>query len=278
VLTIALGRVPFQVFTAFLEGRFNGPVLGVSLDDLLWAHGHLCGKELFVTMRARTIMDIAPADFDEGCTDVVLVTGARDHLNVSGGPSLPCHREAWLLCGWRDHLFGREQCPAFDSWPPPCGWGARGRRLTQDGIPVELTDQGEVAAVLTAKPRGLTGAIARIAHADEMTLREPADEAGQQELSQRCRRFVARPMGLVPLRGAIPCSQSRKSPGPCRNRQLDEHGHDAPRMLPPLRPLAMSRPDAIALASLAKYLRTRTLSHRVIASQKDRISGDDIGT
>jgi antitoxin (DNA-binding transcriptional repressor) of toxin-antitoxin stability system len=177
LLTIALGGFPFQIFTTFLERRFTGPTVRVSLHDLLRARCDLRGKERFVAMGARTIVDRYPSDFDQGFTDPVPVPGAGDHRNVSGCPSRPGHREVWPLGGLCDPLLGREPFPAFDPWASQRRRGSRWRRRVQGGIPVELTDQGQVAAVLTAKPRGLTGAIARVAHEDELTLREPADEA-----------------------------------------------------------------------------------------------------
>jgi hypothetical protein len=276
LLTIALGRFQFQVFTAFLECRFNGPTLRVSLHDLLRAQCDIGGKEIFVPMCARTIMGIDPADFDQGFPDAVPMTGASDYLNVSGCPSIPGHCEAWPPGGLCDRLLRREQFTAFDTWAPQRCTRSRWRRLIQGSIGIELTDQGQMAAVLTAKPRGLTGAIAGITHKDKMALGEPADEAGEQEPSQMCRRLMARRMGLIPFGGALQSDQGRKSPGPCRERQLDQHRHDDPLMSPPIGRVAMGRPDAITVAALAKHLRARALGDGVIASQEYRADRYDI--
>lgn len=94
MLALARGRFPFQIFTAFLERGFNGPALRVTLHNLLRVQCDIGRKEIFVTMGPCTIMDIHPSSFDEGFTNPVPVTGAGDHLNVSGCPPIPCHREA----------------------------------------------------------------------------------------------------------------------------------------------------------------------------------------
>ena len=153
---------------------------------------------------------------------------------------------------------------------------ARGRRLVQGGIAIKLADQGEVTAMLAAKPCGLAGAVARIPHKDEVALWKPAHHARQQQPGQMRWRFMARPMRLIPLRGAIQGHQDGERPGPDRERQLDQHRHDHPLMPPPIRRIAVGRAHAIAMPSLAKDVGARVFCDRIIAGQEHRARRDDM--
>ena len=63
--------------------------MDITLDDLLRAHGNVCGKDILVTMVPCPIMDVDPSDFHEVLPDAVPVTRASDDLNVSGASAIP---------------------------------------------------------------------------------------------------------------------------------------------------------------------------------------------
>jgi hypothetical protein len=56
LLAIAFGGFQFQVFTAFLECRFDGPPLRVTRHHLLRRHREIGRKEILVAMGPCTIM------------------------------------------------------------------------------------------------------------------------------------------------------------------------------------------------------------------------------
>ena len=233
-------------------------------------------EEILVAMGPCAIMDVDPTDFNEGFPDAVPVPRARDDLDVSGGAPIPRHHEAGALGRVRHDLLRGREFLAFHARASHRAARARGRRLVQGGIAIKLADQGEVTAVFATKPCGLAGAVAGIAHKDEVALWKPAHQARQQQPGQMRWRFMARPMRLIPLRGAIQGDQNRERPGPDRERQLDEHRQHDPLMSPPIRRITVGRAHAIAMPSLAEDLGARVFCHRVIASQEHRARRDDM--
>ena len=159
-----------------------------------------------------TIMDVDPTDCHQGLPDAVPVPGAGDDLDVSGGSPIPRHCEAGARGGVRHDLLGGGQFLAFHARASHCAARARWRRLIQGGIAIKLAHQGEVTAVLAAKPCGLAGAIARVAHKDEVTLRKPAHQARQQQPGEVRWRLMPRAMHTIPLRGAVQGRPRRGGP------------------------------------------------------------------
>jgi hypothetical protein len=91
------------------------------------------------------------------------------------------------------------QFPTFDT-------GASQRRayvrrwwFVQASIAIELAHRGEVATVLTAKPRRLAGAVTCVAYEDEVAVRKPAHQARQQQPGDVRWRLMTPPMQTIPL-------------------------------------------------------------------------------
>src|SRR5687767_7398200 len=106
--------------------------------------------------------------------------------------------------------------PSFDTraaYRPARAWWWG---LVQGGIAIKLTDQGEGAAALTAKACGLAGAVAHVAHENEVMLREPAHQACQQQPGQVRRRLMPRAVHTIPLWGTVQGDQDGKGPWSCR--------------------------------------------------------------
>ena len=91
------------------------------------------------------------------------------------------------------------------------------------------------------------------------------------------RRFMARPMGLIPFWAAIQGDQHRERPGPDRERKLDQHRQDDPLMPPPIRRIAVGGAHAIAMSSLAEDLGARAFCDRIIPGQQHRSRRHHIG-
>jgi hypothetical protein len=126
--------------------------------------------------------------------------------------------------------------------------------------------------VLTANPCGLTGAVAGVTHQDEVPRRKPPYQLCQQQPGEVCWRPMPRAVHAIPLRGAVQGHQDGERPGPCGERPLEAHRDDYPLMAPALGRIAVGRPPAIAMPSLAKDLGARVLGDRLIAHQEHRPS------
>src|SRR5918999_3025275 len=111
-------------------------------------------------MGSCTILDVDPTDFHQRFPNTVPVPCARDDLDVPGMAPIPGHREAGARgCVRHDRLGGGEFL-AFHAWASNRASRARRRRLVQGGIAIKLADQGEVTAMVMAKPGSLAGAVA----------------------------------------------------------------------------------------------------------------------
>jgi hypothetical protein len=130
---------------------------------------------------------------------------------------------------------------------------------------------------LTAKSCRLARAIARVAHKDEVTLRKPAYQAGQQQPGEVCWRPRPRAVQAIPFRGTGQGDQDGQGPGASRERQLHEHRHDHPFMPPAIGRIAVRRPHGIAMSPLTKPLGTRVFSDRIVARQEHRPRRDPMG-
>jgi len=266
-LTITFGGFQLQVCATGLECRFNGPTLGLVRHNLLRRHGDSCAKERLVTMGPCTLMDVHPADRNQVLPDTVPVSCARDHLDVSGTSPTPGHREAGALGRVRHDCVGGREFLAFHTRAPHGVTRARGRRFVQGGVTITLADPCAMTPVWATKPCSRTGARARIPHKDALALWKPAHHAGQEESGEMCRRFMAPPMGLIPIWIAIQGHQHRERPGPDRTRKLDQHRQDDPRRSPPICCRAVGRAHTIAMASRAEDVGARTFCDRLIPSQ-----------
>jgi hypothetical protein len=138
------------------------------------------------------------------------VTCARENLDVSRTAPILGHREVGALGRVRHDCLGGRKLLALHARPSHRVARARRGSLIQGGIALQLAHQGEVRAMLAAKPRGFAGAIAGIPHKDERALWEPPHHARQQEPGQMRWRSMAPPMRLIPLGGAL---TRRPTPG-----------------------------------------------------------------
>ena len=123
---------------------------------------------------------------------------------------------------------------------------------------------------MTAKSRRLAGAIARVAHKDEVSIRKPAHQARQQQPDNVRWRLMTRAMHTIPLGGTVQSHQDGEGPRACRERQFHEHRHDDPLMPPAIGDIAVGRAYPIAMPSLAKHLGAWVLGDRIVASQQHR--------
>ncbi len=143
-------------------------------------------------------------DFYERLPDAVPVPCAGDDLDVSGASSIPRYHEAGARDCVRYDFLGGSQLVAFHARASPGLARARWRGLIEGGIAIKLADQGEVLAVFAAKPCGLAGALAAVAHEDKVALRKPAHPARQQPPGEVRGRLMTRAMHTLPLRGTGP--------------------------------------------------------------------------
>jgi hypothetical protein len=129
-----------QVCTAFLKGGFNRPTLRVALHDLLGVHGEIGRKEILVPMSPRTIVDVHPADGDEGFPSPLPVPRPSDDLDETGGAPIPRHSESRALGCRRDYCVRRGEFLAFDARATSHRPRTRWRRLIQGSIAIKLAD------------------------------------------------------------------------------------------------------------------------------------------
>ena len=202
VLAIAFGGFQLQVFAAFLEGRFDGPPLGVTLHQLLRLHRGRCRQEVLVAMGSCPIMDVDPTDFDQVLPDAIPGPRASDDLNVSGTAAIPGHGEVGAVERGRHDLLWGSEFLAFHARASHRPARARERRFVQGGIAIKLAHQGEMLAVFAAQSRRLAGPVAAVAHKDEMTRWKPAHQMCQQQPGDVRRGFMPLPMHTIPRRGA----------------------------------------------------------------------------
>jgi hypothetical protein len=130
--------------------------------------------------------------------------------------------------------------------------------------------------VLLTKSRDLAGAVARVTHEDEVSIRKPAYQARQQQPRDMRWRLMARAMHVIPHGGAVQGDQDWERPRPGGERPLDEPRDDHPLMSPAIGRIAVSRPHPIAMPPLPKHLRARVLSDRIVASQQHRPRWDHL--
>ena len=119
-----------------------------------------------------------------------------------------------------------------------------------------------------AKPCCLTRPIASIVYKDELSLREPADEASQQKPREVRRGLMTLPMGLIPLRKAVQCHYDGQCPRTCGAGQGDEDREHYPFMAPAIGGIGVGGPYTITMSAFAKDLWARVLSNRIIASEE----------
>jgi hypothetical protein len=81
---IPLGGGSRQVVAARVEGRVNGPAVGVTHHNLLRPHGDCYGTAIRVAMGPSTIIDVAPSDFHQVLPEAVPVPCAGDDRDLSG--------------------------------------------------------------------------------------------------------------------------------------------------------------------------------------------------
>jgi site-specific DNA recombinase len=248
----------------------NGPAWRVTLHNLLRLHRDICRQEIFVAMGPCTIMNVDPTDCNQLFSDTVPVSRARDDLDVSPGAPIPRHREAGAFGRVRHHLLGRGQLLALHARAAHRVARARGWRFVQRGITIKLAHQGEVLAVLLAKPRRLAGTVAAVAYEDEVSIWKPAHQARQQQPDNVRWRLMTRARHTIPLGGTVQSHQDGEGPRACRERPFHEHRHDDPLMPPAIGDIAVGRAYPIAMPSLAKHLGAWVLSDRIVASQQHR--------
>jgi hypothetical protein len=269
-LAIALGGFQLQVCTAFWEGGVDRPALWVTLDKRRRLHGEVRGQEIRVTVSPWTSRDVSPSDFDDSFPNPGPVPRARDDRDVSGASPLPRSQEAGARGRVRHDRWRGSAFLAVDARASQWGTRARGRRLGQRGIPIKRADHGEVTAGVTAQSRRLAGARARVAHDEAVAIRKPAHQARQQPPSHGRRRLMPRPVPTIPRRGAGQGHQDGEGPGPRGDWQLHAPRHDDPLMAPALGRIAVRRPPAIALPSLAQHLGARMRGDCIVARQEHR--------
>jgi len=128
-VTIPVGGFQLQVFTTCLEGRFNGPALGILRHTLLRPHGDLGGKAVLVTMGPGAIMHVHPSHRHSVLPEAVPVARARDDRKVAGPSSIPGHGAAGARGRVRHDCVGGRELLACPTWTSHGARPARGRRF-----------------------------------------------------------------------------------------------------------------------------------------------------
>ncbi len=165
-------------------------------------------------MRPLTIMNVHPSYRDQVFADAVPMAYTGDDLDVSAGSPIPRHYEAGAAWAVRHLRLRGGQFLAFHTRAADRAARARWRRLIQGSITIKLADHGEMTMALTAKSCRLAGAIARVAHKDEVTLRKPAHQAGQQQPGEVGWRLMPRAVHAIPFRRTVQGRQDGECPGP----------------------------------------------------------------
>src|SRR6266850_1102869 len=232
LLAIALRGCSLQVCAACLEGGFDRPSWWITRHDPLRAQAQSSCQAMLIAMGSCTIRGIDPTDFPTRFPDTVPVPRARDDLDRARGASRPRDHEARPCGRFGHHLLGGSPLPTLHARAAQRVACARGGRCIPRGIPIKLADDGQVTAMVRAKPCGLAGAVAHVAYEDDVTLRKPADETCQQPSGAVRWRLLPRAMRTIPLGGTVPGDHNREGPGPSRERPFHEPRYGDPCMPP----------------------------------------------